>query len=219
MRTPTSTTGNNTAPLPGASLPAAVAMGSFTLLEVIVVMAVISLSTALAVSSFRGESAARAMENFALNLESYFARVRYRATEEGNTWEVYFDAPSRTFSACRRMTAAEYRELEENEEAPPPVLRWSYQEKFTVSSIEMGEEAEVEIIDRKLTPREIRQQEEDMANAEYIPSGIRMFFFYADGYVGGSGNRLAVSCGNLSRSFEVSPLTGRVLELPPEEAR
>ena len=54
----------------------------FTLIELVVVLTVIALSTALGVSTLRGESDSRTLENFSLNLDAYFARVRYRATED-----------------------------------------------------------------------------------------------------------------------------------------
>ena len=85
----------------------------FTLLELVVVIAVIALSTGLAVTTFRGETPARAMDNFSLNLDSYFARVRFRATEDGATWEVYRDTQEHTFTPCRKMSAAEHEEYAE----------------------------------------------------------------------------------------------------------
>ena len=188
-------------------------MGSrFTLLELVVAIAVISLSTALAVSSFRGESDARAMEDFTLNMEAYFSRVRYRATEEGTTWEVYVDVSSRTFAACRRMTVAEHEELLYGDDAPPPVLKWRYPEKITLSGEDKSAENTVETVDKKVSIVEQRREEEDMANADYVPEGVRMFYFYADGFVGGS-HRLNAECGQISRAWEVSPLTGRLIEI------
>ena len=189
----------------------------FTLLELVVVIAVIALSTGLAVTTFRGESPARAMDNFSLNLDSYFSRVRFRATEDGATWEVYLDTQEHTFTACRKMSAAEYEAYTEDNDAPPPVLKWSYPEKFFISAVEIGDEADVEIVDKKLTPAEIRREDEEQANAEYRPAGVRLFYFYADGFVGGCGNRLKVELEPLSKLHEVSPLTGRLLEVREEE--
>ena len=183
----------------------------FTLLELVVAMAVIALSTGLAVATFRGESDSRTMENFILNLEAYFSRVRYRATEEGTTWEVYFDAPNRTFSACRRMTAAEYEALDRDGDAPPPVLKWSCPEKITVSTTDVSAENAIETVDRKVSIVEQRREEEDASSADYVPPGERMFYFYADGFVGGK-YRIEAECCAVSRALEVSPLTGRLIE-------
>ena len=189
----------------------------FTLLELVVVIAVIALSTGLAVTTFRGETPARAMDNFSLNLDSYFARVRFRATEDGATWEVYLDAQEHTFTACRKMSAAEYEEYTEDNDAPPPVLKWTYPEKFLIDAVEIGDEEGVEIVEKKLTPAEIRREDEEQANAEYRPAGVRLFYFYADGFVGGCGNRLKIELEPLTKLYEVSPLTGRLLEVKDEE--
>ena len=190
----------------------------FTLLELVVVIAIIALSTAMAVTTLRGESDGRKLRDLSLNFDAYLSRVRFRATEEGETWEVYLDEQSRTFSACRKMSAAEYEEYSEDNDAPPPVLKWSYSEKFTISTIEIGEEEGVEIIDKKLTPVEIRREKEEQENSEYRPAGVRIFYFYADGFVGGA-FQLEMKCGEVVRTFEVSPLTGRLLEVKPEEAK
>lgn len=187
----------------------------FTLLELVVVITVIALSTSLAVSTLRGESDARAMENFSRNLEAYFARVRYRATEEGCTWDVYLDADSRGFAACRRMTAAEHEEQSFSDEAPPPVLKWSYPEKITLTAVENRGEPVVETVEKKVSVVEQRQQDEDTANAEYLPGGERMFRFYADGFVGGT-HLVEVECGDITRKYEISPLTGRLIEVREE---
>ena len=188
----------------------------FTLLELVVVITVIALSTALAVTTLRSESDARAMENFSQNLDAYFGRVRYRATEEGCTWDVFIDTDARTLAACRRMTAAEHEELSFSDEAPPPVLRWNYPEKITLSAVENRGEPVVETAEKKVSIVEQRRQDEDTANAEYLPAGERTFRFYADGFVGGT-HLVEVECGELARKYEISPLTGRLIEVRDEE--
>ena len=187
----------------------------FTLIELVVVLTVIALSTALGVSTLRGESDSRTLENFSLNLGAYFSRVRYRATEEGCTWDVYLDAENRTFSACRRMTAAEHETQVLNAEDPPPVLKWSYSEKITLTGVENRGEPVVETVEKRVSIVEQRRQDEEMANADYVPPGERMFCFYADGFTGGT-HRLEVECGPLTRQYEVSTLTGRLIEVKEE---
>lgn len=190
----------------------------FTLIELVVVLTVIALSTALGVSALRGESDSRTLESFSLNLEAYFARVRYRATEEGCTWDVYLDAETRTFSACRRMTAAENESRTLNAEDPPPVLKWNYPEKITLTGVENRGEPTVETIEKKVSIVEQRRQDEEMANADYVPVGERMFCFYADGFTGGT-HLLEIECGALTRKYEVSTLTGRLIEVKEEFPR
>ena len=187
----------------------------FTLIELVVVLTVIALSTALGVSTLRGESDSRTLANFSLNLEAYFARVRYRATEEGCTWDVYLDAENRVFSACRRMTAAENESRTLNAEDAPPVLKWNYPEKITLTGVENRGEPTVETVEKKVSIVEQRRQDEEMANADYVPVGERMFCFYADGFTGGT-HLLEVECGALTRKYEVSTLTGRLIEVKEE---
>lgn len=190
----------------------------FTLLELVVVIAIIALSSALAVSALRGESDQRALENFSLNLDAYFARVRYRATEEGETWEVYYNADTRSFAACRRMSAAEHEEQTLNGDAPPPVLKFTCPEKIELTGTEKDADKKVETVEKRVSVVEQRKQDEEDANADYVPEGVRMFYFYPDGFVGGS-HLLEMKCGNLSKTLEVSSLTGRLVEVKPEETK
>lgn len=187
----------------------------FTLLELVVVIAIVALSSALAVAALRSESDAQKLEKASVALEEYFARVRYRATEEGATWEVYFNADARSFAACRRMTAAEHEELTLDGDAPPPVLSWKIPESVTMTGEERDVDNKVETVDKRVSIVEQRRQEEEDANSEYIPEGVRMFYFYPDGFVGGS-HRLEIKCGELARTLEVSALTGRLIEIKPE---
>lgn len=190
----------------------------FTLLELVVVIAIIALSTAFAVATLRGESDAQKLENASVGMEEYFSRVRYRATEEGETWEVYFDADARSFAACRRMSFSEHEAQQLDGDAPPPVLRWSFPEAVTVTGEEKDAGNKVETVEGRVSIVEQRRQDEEEANAEYVPEGIRMFYFYPDGFVGGS-HRLEIKCGELTRTLEVSPLTGRLIEVKPEDAK
>ena len=188
----------------------------FTLIELVVVIAIIALSTAFAVATLRGESDTQKLENVTVSLEEYFARVRYRATEDGETWEVYFNADARTLSACRRMSAAEHESLQLDSEAPPPVLSWNFPENVTITGEEKDAENKVETVEKRVSIVEQRREEEDDANAEFVPEGERMFYFYPDGFVGGS-HRLELKCGELSRTLEISTLTGQLIEVKPEE--
>ena len=190
----------------------------FTLLELVVVIAIIALSTALAVATLRGESDVQKLKNFSMNLEEYFSRVRYRATEEGETWEVYFDAGSRTFTACCRMTAAEYEKRSLDGDSPPPVLKFTCPENITVSAVEKNADNKVETVEKRVSIVEQRRQDEAEASADYLPEGEKLLYFYSDGFVGGS-HQLEIKCGKVSRAFEVSTLTGRLTEVKPEDAR
>jgi len=190
----------------------------FTLLELVVVIAIIALSTTFAVATLRGEPDAHKLESAAVGLEEYFARVRYRATEEGVTWEMYFNADDRSFAACRRMTAAEHEARQLDGQAPPPVLSWKLPEKIEMTGEEKDADSRIETVEKRVSVVEQRRQEEDDANSEFVPEGVRMFYFYPDGFVGGS-HLLEMKCGNLSKTLEVSSLTGRLVEVKPEETK
>ena len=69
----------------------------FTLLELVVVIAIIAITTTLAVSAFRGESPVQKMNNAALGFESWCARVRYAAMENGADRIVAFNPDERVF--------------------------------------------------------------------------------------------------------------------------
>ncbi len=71
----------------------------FTLLELVVVIAIIAITTTLAVSVFRGESPVRKLENSALGFEAFCARVRYSAMENGSDRVVAFDPSAKRFVA------------------------------------------------------------------------------------------------------------------------
>ena len=190
----------------------------FTLLELVGVIAIIALSTAFAVTMLSGESDARKLSDFSLNLDSYFARVRYRATEEGETWEVYLSADARTFTACRRMSSAEHEALSLNGDAPPPELAWKIPEHISVTGTEKDADDRVETVEGRVSVVEQRRRDEEDANSDYVPDGERMFYFYPDGFVGGR-HLLEIRCGDISRTFEVSPLTGRLIEVKQEAAK
>lgn len=113
----------------------------FTLLELMVVMAIIAITTTLAVSTFRGESPARKVENASLSFHAFCARVRYAAMENGADRVVAFDSSARRFVAEDPDAAA-------GEDAPAAIA-WDLPEDFeldsSLSDAEYGERGTVEI--------------------------------------------------------------------------
>lgn len=113
----------------------------FTLLELMVVMAIIAITTTLAVSTFRGESPARKVENASLSFHAFCARVRYAAMENGADRVVAFDSSARRFVAEDPDAAA-------GEDAPAAIA-WDLPEDFELDSsmddAEYGERGTVEI--------------------------------------------------------------------------
>lgn len=202
--------------------------GSFTLIEVLVVIAILAIATGFAVSAFRGESPARLLERTSLEFSAYCARVRYRAAEEGREWGVYFDPESRTFSARAVLSAAgpEARESSGEEEYTPSTLRWRLPGELEFGDDglpeEVGEEASGE--GSKLA-RQLEKEESELFSERETSSGDsaeeelgqRMIVFYSDGSAG-SGFRLTFRCGALSKTFEVSPLSGRLIAVTDGES-
>ena len=64
---------------------------SFTLIEIVIVMAVILLATGIAVATYRGESPARVLDSTSLEFEAFCAGVRYQAMEHGEERIVSLD--------------------------------------------------------------------------------------------------------------------------------
>lgn len=112
----------------------------FTLLELMVVMAIIAITTTLAVSTFRGESPTRKVENASLSFHAFCARVRYAAMENGADRVVAFDPAARRF-------VAEDPDAADGEASPAPVV-WDLPEDFELdSSLEDAEHGERDTVE------------------------------------------------------------------------
>jgi len=113
----------------------------FTLLELMVVMAIIAITTTLAVSTFRGESPARKVENASLSFHAFCARVRYAAMENGADRVIAFDSAARRFVVEDPGAATG--------EDSPTTIAWDLPEDFELDSsleeAEYGERGTVEI--------------------------------------------------------------------------
>ena len=179
---------------------------TFTLLERVVVMAIIAVTTSLAVAPFRGNSPARQIADAAVSFEAYFARIQYRATEEGRDYLVAFEPEKRRFAAAPVEYSAPaaveglevLEELQNNsgtahwEGTVPAALAWELPQNFTLDS---------EALDAG-----------DNSGAERI----ELFRFYPDGTASGR-REFILRCRTLECRFEVSRLTGRLLRKTGEE--
>ena len=163
----------------------------FTLLELIVVMTVMFLAAGMSVALFKGQSPARKLENASLEWEEFCARVRYQALETGEEREIVFDPESRTFKMRRQET--ENPDDAESEELPRSKIEWKIPEDFE-------------------TGNDFSTFNEEPDEDGTFP----IFKFYSDGSASGR-RRLELRIGKLHRTFEISPLTGRVVTVPDEE--
>lgn len=163
----------------------------FTLLELIVVMTVMFLAAGMGVALFKGQSPARKLENASLEWEEFCARVRYQALETGEEREIVFDPGSRIFKM--RQPETDKPDEADPEELPRSKIEWKIPEDF-----ETGNDFST-------------------INEEPDEDGtFPIFKFYSDGSASGR-RRLELKIGELHRTFEISPLTGRVITVPEEE--
>ncbi len=153
----------------------------FTLLELVVVIAIIAITTTLAVSAFRGESPVQKMNSAALGFESWCAQVRYNAMENGEDRVVAFNPDERIFLAVDPESAQSESLWQPQEEERPP-LQWKLPDEFELDaetlSAEAGEDGTVEV-----------------------------FRFFSDGSANAA-REFVLKFRNFERRFQVSPLTG-----------
>ena len=71
----------------------------FTLIELVVAIAIVALTLAIAVTTLRGESPAQKMERTVYEISAFCARVRFRSAEEGRDWVLKYNPEGRNFYA------------------------------------------------------------------------------------------------------------------------
>lgn len=165
----------------------------FTLLELIVVISVMAAAAGLGIAQFRGQSPARRLDDAALQWQEFCARVRFQALESGGERQVVFNPEKKLFSM---KDPAEIPEDGTGDQAEPQKsvpIEWQFPDDF-----ELPED---------FPP----QNEEPDEDGTYL-----IFTFYSDGGAAGQ-RRLELRLGELSRQFEISTLTGRLIEIPEEK--
>lgn len=176
--------------------------GHFTLIELVVVLAVVMISLGIVVAAFRGESAARQLESAGLGFETFCARARFQAQEHGEDIIVCFSPVTKNFITKRALSedelaAEERKRLEhtDGEEAlppPPAVLKWKLPDNTVIN-------------------------EENFSAEEAGEDGMyEIFRFFPDG--GASGiRRFKLQCKALSATYDISPLTGLLITVKEED--
>ena len=71
----------------------------FTLVELVVAIAIVTLTLAIAVTALRGESPAQKMERSVHEISAFCARIRFRSAEEGRDWVLKYDPEEKKFYA------------------------------------------------------------------------------------------------------------------------
>lgn len=197
----------------------------FTLIELVVAIAIIAISATMATTYLRAESPARALENASREFEAFCSRVRYRATEDGEEWKVCYEPETKSFVAFKAreqklvLPDSEDDTIDEDEVEEAERLHY---EKINSRELE-ADEREVKAptlpVLRWKLPERLEFNSENRSESDLaVDERLEVFRFYADG-AGGGGNRLVFAVGELKQTFSVSKLTGQLLvqEGSPEE--
>ena len=158
----------------------------FTLIEMIVVLAIMVIAIAVVASAFRGDSPSVILDNAALDFESYLAQVRYRAAEAGRDYVVSYPGGGTELIASPDYSREELQTLELENISTVEELKFKIPESCTMIT-ESGAE------------KTLAQE-----------SKLEIFRFYPDGG-GSAANRPVLKCQNMSRSFDISFITGRLV--------
>ena len=181
----------------------------FTLIELVVVCAIIALAVGLGMTAMRGSGSAK-FERTVDGFQEFCTGARIQAMELGRDRVIYFNRKERKFRAgdARKVmlpneeemvylpdVPEEYRSEEDEEEL-------GYTQPRTLASLFWT------------IPEDYRMgQEDDESGWVDITEGNEeqeVFRFFADGGASGS-LKFTLQFGKLSRTFSISPLTGRML--------
>ena len=157
----------------------------FTLIEMIVVLAIMVIAVAVVAASFRGDAPSIVLDNAALDLEAYLAQVRYRAAEMGRDYVIRYPFGGKELIASPDYSRAELETIELENVTSIEELKFRIPENCSMIT-ESGAE--------KLLAQEQK---------------LEIFRFFPDGG-GSAANRPVLKCENLSRSFDIAFLTGRL---------
>ena len=174
---------------------------TFTLVELVVAIAIVSLTLAIAVTTLRGESPAQKMERTVHEISAFCARVRFRAAEEGRDWVLKFNPEAGRFYA----TAVSEDEGEENIVPGDNSGKYLSQKKEVDSDAPPLPQLDLKL-DKSFTFETADGAEGELHNGEEL----EIFRFFPDGGASGS-QKLVLKLGEMQKVFHISKLTGRVL--------
>ena len=108
----------------------------FTLVEVVVVIVIMVLTGAVAVSAMRTDSTSRLIRRTTADFRSLCSRVRYKAMEMGEDRMVVYDPEKRLFYMARPVqNQEEYLEYEDGF-VPLDNVKWELPEEFELTTEE-----------------------------------------------------------------------------------
>ena len=108
----------------------------FTLVEVVVVIVIMVLTGAVAVSALRTDSTSRLIRRTTNEFRSLCSRVRYKAMEMGEDRMVVYDPEKRIFSMARPTQNLEEEMEYEDGFVPLDGAKWELPEEFELTTDE-----------------------------------------------------------------------------------
>ena len=108
----------------------------FTLVEVVVVIVIMVLTGAVAVSAMRTDSTSRLIRRTTNEFRSLCSRVRYKAMEMGEDRMVVYDPEKRIFSMARHTQNLEEEMDYEDGFVPLDGAKWELPEEFELTTDE-----------------------------------------------------------------------------------
>ena len=108
----------------------------FTLVEVVVVIVIMVLTGAVAVSAMRTDSTSRLIKRTTGEFRSLCSRVRYKAMEMGEDRMVVYDPEKRIFSMARPTQNLEEEMEYEDGFVPLDGAKWELPEEFELTTDE-----------------------------------------------------------------------------------
>ena len=173
----------------------------FTLVELVVAIAIVTLTLAIAVTALRGESPAQKMERSVHEISAFCARIRFRSAEEGRDWVLKYDPEEKKFYAT--AVAAE----DEQESFVPGANSGNFLNEKKAPDEDAPPLPRMDLkLDKNFTFETAEGSEGELGNGEEM----EIFRFFPDGGASGS-HKLILKLRGMQKVFHISKLTGRVL--------
>ncbi|MBQ9755782.1 MAG: prepilin-type N-terminal cleavage/methylation domain-containing protein [Lentisphaeria bacterium] len=173
----------------------------FTLVELVVAIAIVTLTLAIAVTALRGESPAQKMERSVHEISAFCARIRFRSAEEGRDWVLKFNPEE------RRFYATAVADDQEQEGFVPGDNSGKFLNEKKASGDEVPTLPRLDLkLDKSFTFETAEGVEGELGNGEEL----EVFRFFPDGGASGS-HKLLLKLKGMQKVFHISKLTGRVL--------
>lgn len=186
----------------------------FTLIELVVVCAIIALAVGLGMTAMRSSGGAK-FERTVDGFQEFCTGARIQAMELGRDRVIYFNRKERKFRAgdARKITLPSEEEMVYLADVPDEYRtdeeeELNYTQPRTLASLFWT------------IPEDYRMgQEDDESGWVDVTEGHEeqeVFRFFADGGASGS-LKFTLQYGKLNRTFSISPLTGRMLTEEEDE--